>query len=170
VSGKIDRDRGEEGYTMVKLLGSLLCVIVLAGWAGSQPFRPDAPPRGRRAPETRECMMRLKKELALTDEQEQELRSIKLELKRIEIETKAALATTRLDLLEMLRELEVNRSKIETLVKEMERIRTELELQRVDALLKARDVLNSEQFEIFRQFEFPMFRLLPRNKGGMFRR
>ena len=154
---------------MVKLLGNLLCVVALAGWAGSQPFQSDAPPRGRKAPETQEFIVRLKKELALTDEQEQELRSIKLELKRIEIETKAALATTRLDLLEMLRELEVNRSKIETLVKEMERIRTELELQRVDALLKARDVLNSEQLEIFRQFGFPMFRLLPRNKGGMFR-
>ena len=150
---------------MTKPLVSLLCVILFAGLPGSQPFRPDEPSRGRRAPETREFVMKLKEELALTREQEEELRAIKAELERIGIEAKATLATARLDLLEMLRETEVNRSEIEAMVKDMEKIRTKLELKKIDALLKARDVFSSQQLEIFRRFELPMFRLSPRKRA-----
>jgi len=149
---------------MVRFFTTLFCLAVFAGWVGAQPFHPDGPPGCGRTPEKHETLMKLKEELKLTDDQLERLRDIRIELKRTGIEKRAELASIRLDLQEMLGEIEVNRSQVEEKIKEIGRIRTELELAKIDALLRAREVLTPEQLEKLRALGFPIMRVLPPEK------
>lgn len=155
---------------MMKVFAALLSGVVLAGSVVSRPFPPDGAPGCRKGPEGREFFVRLKEELALTEEQQEQLMTISVELKRAEIEKKAELAISHLDLVEMLGEIQVNRSQIEAKVEEIGGIRTEMELTRIDALLKARNVLTSDQFETFKRLGFSVMKLLPPERARRFHR
>lgn len=156
---------------MFRVFAVILCFVVLVGWVEGQRLRasPNGPPRCKHTPEHRETFMKLIQELELTDEQQERLRSIRIEQKRSEIEKRSRVAIIRLDLEEMLRGIEVNRSQIEEKVKEIGRIRTELELAKIYVLLRARDVLTDEQLEKFNNLGFPMRTLLPREEPMRFR-
>ncbi len=149
---------------MVKLMAVLLGGVVLAGSIGSQGMHPNRPPECKRGPEHHEMFLRLKEKLDLSAEQQERLRSIRIEHRRSEIEIKARLATSRLDLMEMLRDVTINRSRIEEKVKDIGRVRTEMGLSRIDGILKTRDVLTPEQLEKLVELDFPIMKLLPPGK------
>ena len=150
---------------MLRYVSVLLCVLLLVGTVGARVLQRDGRPAGR-DPEHRRGFIELKRELDLTEVQLERLRGIGVEYQRTRIAARAELASKRLDLVEMLRTTEPSRSEIEQKVREMGRLRTELQLGRVHAILEARNVLTPEQLQKFHSLGVPMKALLPMQERG----
>ena len=89
------------------------------------------------------------KELNLTPEQKEQFREQKYQAKAKKIETRSKLRLKELALRHELEKKEVNRETIDRIVKEIKELHGVMLEQRVDSILKAKEILTPEQFEKF---------------------
>lgn len=115
----------------------LLTLLTTAAWA-QRPFRIQAPRSGERRAE-------FLKELQLTDAQKKDLGTILFNARKQSIAQRAALATARLELRQLLRSSAPDKAAIEKKVRELSELRTRASLARVDRIFAMRNVLTPEQ-------------------------
>ncbi len=86
-----------------------------------------------------------KDELGLTDKQTAALKSLKSSLEKESIMKQAELRVAEIDLDDLLSQDKVNMSSVESKLKQIQALQTEIELSQIKAQLKARGLLSSEQ-------------------------
>ena len=141
----------------------LFAVVALAilstppmAWSQSRPHNDDeyddrgASPHGRGTGSIPMTASSLKARLGLTDEQADKLRALRRDYLKETVMQTAKVRVAELELNDLLDQDELNASKIEKKVKEMEALRGDLTLSRVRSLLKATDFMTPEQFKKFR--------------------
>jgi len=84
-------------------------------------------------------------ELGLTDKQTAALKSLKSSLEKESIMKQAELRVAEIDLDDLLSRDKVNMSSVESKLKQIQALQTEIELSQIKAQLKARGLLSSEQ-------------------------
>ncbi len=115
----------------------LMTLLTTAAWA-QRPGRMQAARSGERRAE-------FLKELQLTDAQKKDLGTIRFDARKQLIAQRAAMATARLDLRQLLRSPSPDKAAIEKKVREVSELRTKASLARVDRMFSIRNVLTPEQ-------------------------
>ena len=115
----------------------LLTLLTTAAWA-QRPVRMQAARSGERRAE-------FLKELQLTDAQKKDLGTIRFDAQKQSIAQRAALATARLELRQLLRSPAPDKAAIEKKIRELSELRTRASLARVDRIFAMRNVLTPEQ-------------------------
>ncbi|MCQ4574828.1 MAG: hypothetical protein NOU37_06225 [Candidatus Brocadiales bacterium] len=91
------------------------------------------------------------KELGLTDTQQAEIAQLRTESRRKMIETRMLLKDNRLNLKDVLRKYDSDRSEIDRITSEIKLLTAQLLDERVASILRLKEILNREQFEIFQE-------------------
>lgn len=94
---------------------------------------------------------RMREVLNLSEEQEQQMRKLRMDYKKENIRKHADLKVARLELSELMQEKNMNMGKVEKKVRQVEGIQGNLMLFRINNLMKAKEFLSDEQFDKFRK-------------------
>lgn len=152
-----------KGGEIMRKLWPYLAIAVILGFTAQAFSQPASKPCGReghhqrmRRPTPRrfergrqafEFFLGLREKLGLTDEQVDKLKAIKLEHGKVAIKTRAELKIKELELRELMQATESDEFAIKTKVKEIEELRTQLMMNRINGRLEARKVLTEKQLK-----------------------
>jgi nickel and cobalt resistance protein CnrR len=133
---------------MRKLIVVLLTLALSAGVALAQPA--DRPLRRGNGPAMagRGAMM---EKLNLTEEQQSQMRKLKVEFQKKQIQNQARIRVARLDLHQLLSADKPDRGTIEKAIKEISAMQTEAKLNHLDHMFAVRGILNPEQQKIWKE-------------------
>jgi len=92
----------------------------------------------------------MRNRLGLTEDQAQKLHSLWFDFKKGAIRRRADLRIARLELHQVLEQKTVDLGQTEKKVREIERLRGDLQLFRIQSMMKAKDFLTEEQFAKFK--------------------
>jgi Spy/CpxP family protein refolding chaperone len=90
-------------------------------------------------------MLRHREKLGLSAEQTRRLEQLRNEFQREAIRSEADLRIAEMDLAALLEAAPVDMGKVETKVREIERLRSDLRISRIRAIEKGKDLLSAEQ-------------------------
>lgn len=107
--------------------------------------------KGPCGPEHEPFFLCCKEELGLTEDQVAKLKSIKLELKKEEIQRHAKIELAEIELNELLSAEEVDLTKVKAKIKEIESLRADGRFKEIQARVNAKKVLTPEQLKKWEQ-------------------
>lgn len=91
------------------------------------------------------------KELGLTDTQQAEIAQLRTDSRKKMIETRMLLKDNRLNLKDVLEKYDSDRSEIDRITSEIKLLTAQLLDERVASILRLKEILTREQFEIFQE-------------------
>jgi Spy/CpxP family protein refolding chaperone len=140
------------GFSLAAFLAMAVAVPVFGADRGPLRGRGfDGPPGGGRFLRLLESE-RVKTDLGLTDQQSERLRQILVEAQKARLRTLSDLGVRRIELREMLRAEQPDRSAVLKKVQEISDLRAQAMRQNIETLLTAREVLTPEQRQKVRSY------------------
>ena len=146
----------------IKYVAAILALLAL-GFASTQAMqRSQRPERAPKGP----GLLAMAEQLGLSSDQEMKLRETRLETRKEAIELNAKVRILRLELRELLQADQPDQKTVQAKVEEIGKLRTRLEMTRLNGLLAAKSVLTAEQRDklkelrkerLRRRFERPRF-------------
>jgi len=137
---------------------SLIAILGFGGAAFAQSGRENGPPmdypggNGEMAGSGKMGRSHefVRNKLGLTEDQAQKLRQLRIDYKKGTIRRHADLRIARLDLREILEQKTIDPEKVEKKVRQIEGLRGDLQIFRIQSMMKAKDFLSDEQFAKFK--------------------